>query len=230
MHDTALACAQAFFDTYVAGGDRPRVLDIGALDVNGSLRTVCPSGADYVGVDFSAGPGVDVVLQDPYRLPFADADADVIVSSSCFEHSQMFWVLFLELLRVLRPHGLLYINAPSNGAFHRYPVDCWRFYPDAGGALVTWAQRCGQRPLLLESFVSAQSSVNPWGWNDFVAVFVKDETQAGRHPRRILDAKTDVFNGVVSGREGFLRFFNQSEDMRKLRASSSAPQKDLPPE
>ena len=30
---------------------------------------------------------------------------------------------------------LFYLNAPSNGEFHRYPVDCWRFYPDAGGAL-----------------------------------------------------------------------------------------------
>jgi SAM-dependent methyltransferase len=230
MHDTAMACGKAFFDTYFTPGERPRVIDIGALDVNGSLRGVCPPEAEYVGVDFAEGPGVDIILTDPYRLPLADASADAIVSSSCFEHSEMFWVLFLELLRVLRPHGLLYINAPSNGAFHRYPVDCWRFYPDAGGALVTWARRCGQRPVLLESFVSAQSDINPWGWNDFVAVFVKDEAHAARHPRRILDAKHDVFNGVADGRPGFVRYTAQSEDMRKLRAAGSAPQKDLPAE
>jgi len=41
-----------------------------------------------------------------------------------FEHDVMFWESFLELVRVLRPGGLLYLNAPSNTAFHRYPLDC----------------------------------------------------------------------------------------------------------
>jgi SAM-dependent methyltransferase len=71
-----------------------------------------------------------------YKLPFADGSVDVVLSSSCFEHSEFFWLLFLEILRVLRPEGLFYLNAPSNGPFHRYPVDCWRFYPDSGNALV----------------------------------------------------------------------------------------------
>ena len=31
---------------------------------------------------------------------------------------------------MLRPAGLFYLNAPSNGDFHRYPVDCWRIMPD----------------------------------------------------------------------------------------------------
>ncbi|MBC5764058.1 methyltransferase domain-containing protein [Ramlibacter albus] len=230
MHDTAIDNGKAFFDTYLVPGTRPRLLDIGALDVNGSLRAVCPKGVEYIGVDFAQGPGVDVVLTDPYALPFPDKHADVIVTSSCFEHSEMFWVLFIELLRVLKPHGLLYLNAPSNGAFHRYPVDCWRFYPDSGRALVTWAKRCGLKPALLESYISGQSPHNPWGWNDFVAVFVKDEAHAGIYPRRILQAKQDVFNGVLYGLDGFVKFFNQSEDMRKLRASGAHPQAQLPVE
>jgi SAM-dependent methyltransferase len=230
MHDTAFDNGKAFFDTYLAPQSRVRILDIGALDVNGSLRSVCPAGVEYVGVDFAQGPGVDIVLADPYALPFPDGHADVIVSSSCFEHSEMFWLLFVELLRVLRPDGLLFISAPSNGPFHRYPVDCWRFYPDSGAALVTWARRCGLQPALLESYVSAQSAINPWGWNDFVAVFVKDEACADRHARRILDTKSDFFNGMVRGGGWFSNFTRHSQDMLKLRAAGARPQADLPAE
>jgi hypothetical protein len=43
-----------------------------------------------------------------------------------------FWDTLLELVRILRPGGLLDVNAPSNSEFHRDPVDCWGFYPDAG--------------------------------------------------------------------------------------------------
>jgi SAM-dependent methyltransferase len=230
MHDTALDNGKAFFDAYLPPGSRARVLDIGAQDVNGSLRSVCPEGVEYIGVDFAPGPGVDIVLSDPYTLPFADAHADAIVTSSCFEHSELFWLLFVELLRVLRPEGLLYLNAPSNGAFHRYPMDCWRFYPDSGKALVTWARRCGYNAVLLESFVSAQSAHNPWGWNDFVAVFARDEGHVGLHPRRILDTKAGFTSGMMHGVPTFANYATQTEDMKKLRAAGVQPQAQLPVE
>jgi SAM-dependent methyltransferase len=159
---------------------------------------------------------VDVVLEDPYSLPFETASTDVVISSSCFEHSEMFWVLFIEIMRILKPHGLFYLNAPSNGDFHRYPVDCWRFYPDSGRALVTWAKRNEMNPALLESYASAQSAGDQW--NDFVAVFVRDEAQAQRHHNRILDGKKDVFNGVMLGSEGFVNPRPMPEDRMKLAA------------
>ena len=123
------------------------------------------------------GKGVDVVLDDPHTLPFAAESVDIVVSNSCLEHSEMFWLSFLEMLRVLRPTGLLYLNVPSNGDFHRYRVDCWRFYPDSGVAMVSWARRNGLRPALLESFISDQYMGL---WNDFVAVFGKDEQSPPR--------------------------------------------------
>ena len=46
------------------------------------------------------------MLTDPYHLPFESNSLDVVVSSSCFEHSEMFWLLFLEIMRVLKPEGL----------------------------------------------------------------------------------------------------------------------------
>src|SRR5512140_2189307 len=137
MHPTAMMNCAHFFDTYgtcFGPDERVRVVEIGAQDVNGSLRDVAPKRFEYVGVDFVAGKGVDVVLDDPYVLPFEAASADIVVSSSCFEHAEMFWLVFLEVMRILKPRGLFYLNVPSNGMYHRHPVDCWRFSPDSGAA------------------------------------------------------------------------------------------------
>jgi SAM-dependent methyltransferase len=217
--------AKLFFDTYVSQLGQVTVVDVGAQDVNGSLREVCPQNARYVGVDFVNGKGVDVVLTDPYSLPFDSNSVDVVVSSSCFEHSEMFWVLFLEILRILKPSGLFYLNAPSNGNFHRYPVDCWRFYPDSGNALVTWARKSGINAALLEAYISFQSRDI---WNDFVGVFAKDAGSASLHQNRILHKFKDYYNGMVAGREGFLNFKDAPEDLLKIRAISGIVNGHIP--
>ncbi|MDQ3034541.1 MAG: class I SAM-dependent methyltransferase [Myxococcota bacterium] len=203
-----------FFETYVRDLEAPLVVDVGSVDINGSLASVAPPSCRYVGLDFAAGKGVDVLIEDPYVLPLESGSVDVIVSSSCFEHSEMFWVLFLEILRVLKPSGLLYVSAPSNGYFHRHPVDCWRFYPDAGRALVTWAKRNGLEPALLESFVSSQSAED---WSDFVAVFVKDASFAPQYPRRIVDSTPGFANATLLGRPELLNFEPLTEDQSLLR-------------
>jgi len=216
MHPTAMQNSKDFFACYsnVMRAHTPvRVIDIGSQDVNGSLRQTCPEDFSYVGVDFVGGKGVDVILNDPYILPFDSESADIVVSSSCFEHSELFWVLFLEILRILKPEGLFYLNVPANGDFHRFPVDCWRFYPDSGRALVTWAKRNGIPAALLESYTSTQIGDE---WNDFVAVFLKDERFGERFPNRILNTKEAYNNGIVSGREEILRFSKMPEDKKKM--------------
>jgi SAM-dependent methyltransferase len=176
MHDTAHEIGKIFFECYW-GENYGRILDLGAANYNGSLRDFCPPGAEYLGIDLGAGPGVDLVIDDPARLPFEDDSFDVIVSSSCFEHDPMFWVTFLELGRVLKPGGVMYINAPSNGAVHRFPLDCWRFYPDAAAGLVQWAAKNGLDVTFMESFICGrQADV----WNDCVMIFGKGEVEV-RH-------------------------------------------------
>ncbi len=220
MHPTAKSNCKSFFEAYLnafPGAQRLKIVEIGSQDVNGSLREVAPPTCEYVGVDFVEGKGVDVVLTDPYSLPLESESADIVLSSSCFEHSEMFWIVYLEILRVLKPRGLLYLNVPSNGAFHRYPVDCWRFYPDSGRALVSWARRNGMNTALLESYVSAQVEDI---WNDFVAVFVKDEAFAAEFPQRILEKKTDFQNGLLYGTSEFLKRSMSPEDQMKLAVIS----------
>ncbi len=169
MHDTAYEHGRLFFELY--GSDAFRtVVELGSQDVNGSLRDHSPAGVHYIGVDVMPAKGVDLVVHPGAPLPLAFEIADAVVTSSAFEHDVCFWNTFLDLLRILRPGGLLYVNVPSNGDFHRYPLDCWRFYPDAGAALVQWAARCGIEVELVESFI-AQPKVERWA--DFVAVFRK---------------------------------------------------------
>jgi SAM-dependent methyltransferase len=194
MHDTAIENGKRFFRTYCGQDEDITIVDIGAQNVNGSLREFSPSKAKYIGVDFVAGNGVDVVLTDPYKLPFDDESVDVVVSSSVFEHSEMFWVLFIEIMRILRSDGLFYLNAPSNGDFHRFPVDCYRFYPDSGKALAKWANHNGLNTSILESYICRQRSDI---WNDFVCIFIKDKSYAEKYPTRILDSFHDFYNGFV---------------------------------
>ena len=154
------------------------VLDVGSLDVNGTLRPFVPPGMDYCGVDMAAGPNVSLVLDDPYRLPFG-AEFDLVISTSCLEHDEFFWLTFAEMARVAKPGGFIYMSAPTGGVVHRHPVDCWRFYPDAGVALARWADRSGWPVALVESFILPPGAA---GWSDFVAVWEREPAEARRGP------------------------------------------------
>ncbi len=212
-----------FFEAYISSQVSVdfKIVEIGSQNVNGSLREVCPSPVNYIGLDFAQGEGVDVVLNDPYKLPFDSETVDAIVCSSCFEHSEFFWLVFLEALRILKPNGLFYLNAPSNGFFHRWPVDCWRFYPDSANALVHWAERNGMQPVALESFIGDRSAgtVAQGGmWNDFVAVFLKDRTKLHLHPRRILHSLQNYSNGLIHGSDQTLRFNEREADFSLIQS------------
>lgn len=174
MHTTAYRYGKAFFDKYVKG-DKIKIVEIGSQDINGSLKDHSPSTAEYIGLDFVPGKSVDIVLQDAYHFPLADNSTDVVVTSSCFEHSQFFWETFMEALRILKPTGVMYINVPSNGPYHTYPTDNWRFYPDAAKALANYANYKGVNSTVLESFIGAKIPPKSGQWNDFVAVIIKDE-------------------------------------------------------
>ena len=113
------------------------ILDLGSLDVNGSYREYFEVFSwTYRGIDMAAGKNVDIVLQDPYNWQeIRSSSADVVISGQAFEHIEFFWLTMLEISRVLKPEGLCCLIAPSGGPEHRYPVDCWRFYPDGFVAL-----------------------------------------------------------------------------------------------
>jgi SAM-dependent methyltransferase len=133
----------AFRDRYLSERmkDPLRILDVGSQDVNGSYREIFSASPwTYTGLDMTPGKNVDIVLRTPYTwTEVAGASADVVVSGQAFEHIQYFWITMLEIARVLTPGGICCILAPSSGPEHRYPFDCWRFYPDGMAALAAYA-------------------------------------------------------------------------------------------
>lgn len=177
MHDSAFRIGELVMQTYC---DLPKakILEIGSMDVNGSLRDFAEPTTEYVGVDLEEGPSVDVVVKPGEKLPFDDLSFDLIMASSAFEHDPRFWDTFIEMCRVARPGGHIYVNAPSNGGVHRYPLDCWRFYPDAGLALVKYAEDHQVEVELVESFVGKRYTDSWDGWNDFVAIFRRGPSKA----------------------------------------------------
>lgn len=112
-------------------GNTLNVLDVGSLDVNGTYRPLIEErGWIYKGIDLEKGPNVDVVTPDPYHFPFDDNAFDAVISGSTMEHVEAIWLWVPELVRVLRPGGLLAIITHTSYPYHRYPIDCWRVMAD----------------------------------------------------------------------------------------------------
>lgn len=169
MHLSSYEHMRDLVARYLDAAKSLRVVDIGSYDVNGSYRTLFGNPAwRYQGVDLEAGPGVDIVLKSPYRLPFASRSIDLVVSGQAFEHVEYFWMSWMEMLRILKPGGMIFLIAPSRGPEHRYPQDCWRFYPDGYRALAKFGN-CE----LAEVSTDWQPHPDPGSsdWGDTVGVF-----------------------------------------------------------
>ena len=220
MHDTAFRIGSLFLGTYAATTGAI-IVEVGAMDVNGSLRAAAPAGSTYIGLDMAPGPGVDIVVLPGAPLPFPDGHADAVLASSVFEHDAAFWITFREMCRITRPGGTIYLSAPSNGTVHRYPLDCWRFYPDAGRALERASRHDGTPVTLLESFVADRDADM---WNDFVAVFQRDGG-AARCPDRLHRKVACRFVYDVDGPDD-MPHEAPTEDQDLLAAAARAPQPD----
>lgn len=89
------------------------VLEIGSLDVNGSVRGFF-SDCTYLGLDIGPGPGVDLVCagQD-FGAP--GGSFDVAVSCEVMEHNPFWEATLANMIRLLRPGGLLIVSCATRG-------------------------------------------------------------------------------------------------------------------
>ena len=170
MHNTSLISGKAFSESY--GIQSGIFIDIGGRNVNGSLREFFEKkGMKFVCVDMQADASVDIVVAPGDKLPFEDGSVDLIVSTSCFEHDPCFWLTFKEMTRIIKSSGYIYINAPTQGPYHGYPGDNWRFYSDAGQALAYWSGKQISNENIYPVKVVETFNVLGQCWNDFVCVW-----------------------------------------------------------
>jgi SAM-dependent methyltransferase len=81
---------------------------------------------DVVNIDCHPYPGVKVVA-DVYKLPFDGNSVDAVIAESLLEHLKEPERAVREILRVLKPGGMLYILVPFMLGFHSSPDDYHRW-------------------------------------------------------------------------------------------------------
>lgn len=104
-----------------------RILEIGSREVTGrSVARKIFAQAEYIGFDYYAGANVDVV-GDAHRLGdyFAKESFDVIYSRACFEHFAMPWIVAEEIIKLLKPGGVLFVETHFSFSSHERP---WHFF------------------------------------------------------------------------------------------------------
>ena len=105
--DFVAALKQQFPDYFI----RKEVLEIGSLNINGSIRQFFEQ-CTYVGVDLGAGRDVDVVARGE-DLAYPDNSFDVVASCECFEHNPEWVATLNNMIRMCS--GLVFFSCATTG-------------------------------------------------------------------------------------------------------------------
>ena len=104
-----------------------KILEIGSREVTGrSNARIQFSNAEYIGFDYYPGPNVDVV-GDAHKLSqyFGDEKFDIIYSSAVFEHLAMPWLVAIEIAKLLKIGGIVFVETHFSWSSHERP---WHFF------------------------------------------------------------------------------------------------------
>jgi len=91
-----------------------RVVEVGSLNINGSVRQFFEQPVFYVGCDLGPGPGVDIVCRG-HKLPFTNNKFDVAISCECFEHDKHWQLTFQRMIDLVKPGGLVVFSCATTG-------------------------------------------------------------------------------------------------------------------
>ncbi len=115
------------------------IYEFGAFRVPGQqhlpyVRDYFP-GKRYVGCDMRPGDGVDEI-QDLHQLSLPDASVGTAILFDTIEHVREPWRATAEVLRCLKPGGVILMTSVWYFPIHAYPDDYWRFTASAFDALL----------------------------------------------------------------------------------------------
>jgi len=108
-----------------------RVLEVGSLNINGSLRSsVIPfNPSRYLGVDIVPGKGVDSLCHcEDLVIHFLQDSFDIVIATELLEHIHNWKAAVSNIKIVCKPLGHILITTRSPGfPYHCYPNDFWRY-------------------------------------------------------------------------------------------------------
>lgn len=110
--------------------DKPgmRILEIGSREVTGRSKARNNFGnANYIGFDYYSGNNVDVV-GDAHKLSTyfeKEEKFDLIYTSACFEHFAMPWIVSVEISKLLKVGGCVFVETHFSFSSHERP---WNFF------------------------------------------------------------------------------------------------------
>lgn len=196
MHPSSYFIIKQFALTYTSADSN--VLEVGSWGAPNqrSAREAFKHCASYVGLDLVNGPGVDLVAESSYHwCESLSKKFDVMFSAQVFEHNPFFWLTLLNMSLCLAPGGVILLVAPSSGNVHRYPLDCWRFYPDASSAL---AMYCGCDIVETGTLDESTQIGGAKQWKDWFVVLRKPQDYAlvDQDSIRILNAHRRIESPV----------------------------------
>ena len=92
---------------------RVRVLDCGSLDINGSNKDLWNLECGYTGLDLAPGKNVNIVMPME-NADWIDEHFHVVMSTECFEHNPEWKIGLLNMIRMLRPGGLIIVTCAKD--------------------------------------------------------------------------------------------------------------------
>lgn len=107
------------------------VIEVGSMDINGSLRKLTESykPKHYIGIDIAKGPGVDFVCNaEKLNEEFPFSSFDALISTEMLEHVRNWKKVVSNFKNIVRVGGTIIITTRSYGfPYHGYPYDFWRY-------------------------------------------------------------------------------------------------------
>lgn len=134
------------------------------LDVGAGFRHVYYD--NVVNAEIWAAPSTDVICIGE-DLPFADEQFDHVLCLAVLEHTKRPWIAVQEILRVLKPGGLVRIDWPFLQPFHGYPHHY--FNATSKGTISQFEDAC--------DILSAET--RPWQHPIFSLGWMLDEWRTG---------------------------------------------------
>ena len=107
------------------------VLEIGSLDLNGSIRRFFCGATKYTGIDMRPGENVDIVINAHDLLSIIQPQSiDTVLAVDVLEHDDAFWRTLEVVNTIIKKDGHFLVAVPSLWGVHRHPKDYWRFQED----------------------------------------------------------------------------------------------------